>query len=521
MPDCHAIAQIFCRYIEKPFAEHIRPGKGFIDAQAQRDVRSVVNVHASLDVLLFPNQTLHVGRDLEHNDITILHPYISRQHFVIYSIEYEEGAQPLVYVRDCNSLSSTYIDCHSSPRIKLPSSSGYLLGQDDIIQLDPYWEFHIFFLDVQPISPSISGLRSSETDLFRDRFLITERILGSGASAGIHLAVNIKTGRQVVCKIHRFDSFQRSHGSLKVMRRILDETNILSRLTHIIKCIIHFHRISDGRGSLLHVAVRLKYPDGLMEMDTKIIIRQILEAVSYLHKQNVAHRDLKPENVFFATGPTHLTRVIVGDLGFAKVATQDRMLSTVGTERYAAPTKVDIWSIGMISLFLVAFDWDSLDFFEAFDQDAVDKGLTDVFSDLSQRHRALSDDFEDFIRACLVIDPSKRMTADDSKNHKWFRSSHDRLKIQIEEFTRGWEQACITHNSTEELSLFENTDTWTVLSKAPTSKRKVGCDEEVIMDIENSRYFTNSDLTRHKRQKAVPPLVITRCNGERNLYMGI
>ncbi|KAI0858896.1 hypothetical protein F4860DRAFT_283127 [Xylaria cubensis] len=165
MPDCHAIAQIFCRYIEKPLAEHIRPGNGFIDAQAQRDVRSVGNVHVSLDVLLFPNQTLYVGRDLEHNDITIPHPYISRQHFVIYSIEYEEGVQPLVYVRDCNSLSGTYIDCHSSPRIKLPSSSGYLLGQDDIIQLDPYWEFHIFFLDVQPISPSISGLRSSETDV--------------------------------------------------------------------------------------------------------------------------------------------------------------------------------------------------------------------------------------------------------------------------------------------------------------------------------------------------------------------
>ncbi|KAI0858895.1 hypothetical protein F4860DRAFT_283140 [Xylaria cubensis] len=184
-------------------------------------------------------------------------------------------------------------------------------------------------------------------------------------------------------------------------------------------------------------------------------------------------------------------------------------------------TKVDIWSIGMISLFLVALDWDSLDFFEAFDQNAVDKGLTDVFRDLSQRHKALSDDFEDFIRACLVIAPSKRMTADDSKNHKWFRSSHDRLKNQIEEFTRGWEQACITHNSTEELSLFENTDNQTILSKAPTSKRKVGCDEEVVVDTENSRYFTNSDLTRHKRQKAVPPLVITRCNGERNLYMGI
>jgi serine/threonine protein kinase len=42
-------------------------------------------------------------------------------------------------------------------------------------------------------------------------------------------------------------------------------------------------------------SLREKYPDGLPEMDVKVIMRQILAAVSYLHKQNVAHRDIKPE----------------------------------------------------------------------------------------------------------------------------------------------------------------------------------------------------------------------------------
>lgn len=41
--------------------------------------------------------------------------------------------------------------------------------------------------------------------------------------------------------------------------------------------------------------MRLKYQDGLLEMDVKFIIRQIVEAINYLHQHKITHRDLKPE----------------------------------------------------------------------------------------------------------------------------------------------------------------------------------------------------------------------------------
>ncbi|KAI0879630.1 kinase-like domain-containing protein [Hypoxylon argillaceum] len=337
-------------------------------------------------------------------------------------------------------------------------------------------------------------IQSSETDLFRDRFLMTGTILGRGAFTDVHLAINLKTGQQVACKIHRIDQFRQSLWSTSIIRRIVDETNILSRLTHpnLLKfeaafrspdTLYTFTELATG-GDLF--SVRLRYPDGVPELDTKVIIRQIVEAVSYLHDQNVAHRDLKPENVFLATGPTIMTRVIVGDFG-----------EVYRGQSYGI--EVDIWSIGMISLFLVAPDWNNFGCLEAFAQNIVDEILIDIFDELSNQHKALSNNFEDFIKACLVTAPKKRMTAKFCKGHNWFRSSGPRLKHQMEEFTKGWEPATIVHNSVEDLDLFESIETHNPLYTMDLDKRNAQGDRKVIGDSQQSYYFTKNNSTGHKQ----------------------
>ncbi|KAI1429257.1 kinase-like domain-containing protein [Xylaria sp. FL1777] len=526
MSNYQPIAQIFCRYTAKPPRGYFRPGKDFFHNQEKRETHSTVESHAYLDVYLFSGQLIRVGRHIKHNEITVLHPYISRQHFVIYSIEYEEDGQPLLYVRDDNSLSGTYVDgpCR---RLRRVSPSGYLLSQGEIIRIKPYWEFHIYLLGRQPIGSIIGQLRPSETDLFQTRFLITEKMLGSGALAAVHLAINIKSGRQVACKIHQLDRIRRLHGSSSTIRRILDETNILSRLTHpnLLKFVAAYRSL-DTLYTFTELAMggdlfsmRLKHPDGIPEMDAQIIIRQIIEAISYLHAQNIAHRDLKPENIFLATGPNIRARVIVGDLGFAKVATSGRMTSTIGTQRFTAPevyhgqcygTEVDIWSIGMIALFLVALNWNSLGCFDALDQNAVDASLIAVFDNISKRRKALSEHFRDFIRLCLSVAPSNRITADASKGHPWFHLSGSK---PIENYTVGWKPSRVAHNSVEDLDLFESTGTQNTLSTASMGKRKAQYELDVVKDTQFSHYFANDDWTRHKRQKAAPAQPVIKLTG--------
>ncbi len=101
---------------------------------------------------------------------------------------------------------------------------------------------------------------------------------------------------------------------------------------------------------------RIISANGIPNTDDKIeILRQILGALSYVHKSGLIHRDLKPDNIMIANR-NHNVKII--DFGLAISDSFDTRLKQAGTSRYMSPEQrvnsadidlqSDIYAFGLI-----------------------------------------------------------------------------------------------------------------------------------------------------------------------------
>lgn len=75
----------------------------------------------------------------------------------------------------------------------------------------------------------------------------------------------------------------------------------------------------------------------LCELEIRLVVSQVLHALTYLHAKGVSHRDIKPENILCATYPSPEGRFVLSDFGDAAVGRTGAMMSGMGTECYRAP----------------------------------------------------------------------------------------------------------------------------------------------------------------------------------------
>ncbi|KAJ3308512.1 hypothetical protein HDU76_003897, partial [Blyttiomyces sp. JEL0837] len=182
----------------------------------------------------------------------------------------------------------------------------------------------------------------------------TGRTLGQGSYATVKEAIQIRTGERFAVKVISKKLMQgREH-------MILNEIDILKKVSRGHKNIVTLHDLCTG-GELFD---RICEKGSFYEEDAAEIVRTVVDAVAYLHDQNIVHRDIKPENLLFKTKDS-LSELVIADFGLSKImdpSTFDGLMTTCGTPGYMAPEVIlktghgslaDMWSIGVLTYFLL------------------------------------------------------------------------------------------------------------------------------------------------------------------------
>eukprot|EP00298_Acanthocystis_sp_HF-20_P005417 c15590_g1_i1.p1 GENE.c15590_g1_i1~~c15590_g1_i1.p1 ORF type:complete len:472 (+),score=143.33 c15590_g1_i1:9-1424(+) len=165
-----------------------------------------------------------------------------------------------------------------------------------------------------------------------------------------------------------------------------------------------------------------------LEFDSMEIAATILDAVRYLHANNIVHRDIKPQNMIFdSKGPDAILKLT--DFGLATVFENTRSVKAdCGTTAFMAPEMlqhksygpaIDMWSCGVVIYTLICgrapFEADTVP--ELIQK--ICKGKVEFFSPFWD---SVTSEAKDLISHLLEVDPEKRYTAQQALEHVWFRS---------------------------------------------------------------------------------------------------
>jgi calcium-dependent protein kinase len=272
---------------------------------------------------------------------------------------------------------------------------------------------------------SVRTFVTSRAGVISDRYTIGEK-LGQGGYGEVFSCVHKESKIERAVKIiprnkYSDDEDQAALKEFNILRE-MDHPNILKQIEMFYDDDNYYIVTEIARGGELFDEIQEW--GNFLEEDAAELMRHILGAVNYCHKQNIVHRDLKPENVLLEENKDFDSIKII-DFGLSSVFQKDKDLSDiVGSIYYIAPevfsgpygSKCDIWSCGVICYILISgyapFDGHS-------DASIREEILSGEFEFDDDVWDDVSDQAKDFIASLLEFDPVDRPTAEEALKHPW------------------------------------------------------------------------------------------------------
>ncbi|XP_062898425.1 serine/threonine-protein kinase 17A [Mobula hypostoma] len=274
------------------------------------------------------------------------------------------------------------------------------------------------------------------SDSFNNCYTLVGKELGRGKFAVVKKCIEKATGKEYAAKFMR----KRRKGQ-DCQMEIIHEIAVLE-LAKSNPWVINLYEVYETASEIILV---LEYAAGgeifnqcvaereeaFKEKDVKRLMRQILEGVAFLHRNNIVHLDLKPQNILL-TSESPLGDIKIVDFGLSRrINNNEELREIMGTPEYVAPeilnyepisTATDMWSIGVLAYVMLT----GISPFLGDDKQ-------ETFLNISQINLSFTDeDFEhvskqaiDFIKSLLVKEPEERALAEECLEHPWMACECD------------------------------------------------------------------------------------------------
>lgn len=261
-------------------------------------------------------------------------------------------------------------------------------------------------------------------------FVDKEKI-GSGSFGKVLKAFKKSTNEYVAIKVIQLDSIKDD------LENIQKEISLLSRLesSYVTKYMGSFLKGSDlhvvmeylGGGSLR----TLIKPGPLDEVYIKIIMRQVLDGLVFLHSNHIVHRDIKAANILLSEEGV----VKIADFGVAREIDDrsSKRTSIVGSPYWMAPEviegkdicdgKADIWSLGITAIELAK------GYPPKSDKPPLQALVEIPKSEPPKLEGKFCKSFKEFVSTCLKKNPNQRPTPKDLLNHPFLKDVNSSISL--------------------------------------------------------------------------------------------
>ena len=273
-------------------------------------------------------------------------------------------------------------------------------------------------------------MENAEFSKIIGNYLLFDQI-GMGSFSKVTKAIHLITEQIVAVKILEKEKIEDEID----IERIIREIEILKTIMHP-----NIAQIYETYSTIHNIYLMMEYVEGgdlfdyittniyLSETIACHIYRQIISVLDYLTEMGISHRDIKPENILLDESHKNIKVIDFGLSNYCK--NKELLASSCGSPCYASPEMLsgkpyrgvttDLWSSGVVlySMLVGSLPFDDQEIQKLYEQIKIGKFYLPS---------TLSLEAIDLLKKILEVNPKKRITIKEIKEHPWFNKVQNPL----------------------------------------------------------------------------------------------